>query len=440
MKKHFLKMFFPLLTIASLHASNTDENTYTEKHHTGEKQVIFSANTSECRIGLNDRSLLLTGDYDFVTAFNGNDFRCSTVKLKKNHHCEKKALKIKPLYGKKFTYGVPTPPVNGPVVNGLFDHVKFLAYSIDVNTPLNGTLCSKWKASAKQLNVKHHPFGSAVKNPNEDPRLACVGLTSLEPNQLVTNDWIITNDVIYALTERLPILGTDYAAYTYLVPVYKRKDCQDPLNDFHTFETCYNASTNTMTWVLDYHPVFSVTEFGVRLNESNAFIYKDGERVALSNPSRFKILDHGGVDTPTTLGTIQTGISFFSLLDAYRPNNKKGTSNSNTQALVRLESSEERAPGIFFYYNPLTYVNDQSSQATFVKDSFLLGPYASKNDTERFFHYNPLTYVNSQSLQAKIVQDNALTGNNYASTICWKYRLFGQGAELILKSYKVYID
>ncbi len=191
-----------------------------------------------------------------------------------------------------------------------------------------------------------------------------------------------------------------------IVPVYERKDDVDPLKDVHEFETCYNRSKGTMTWKLDGHPVFQINQFGVRLNERNAFVFNEkGKKTPLRNPTRYKILDHGGTDELITPINIQSGISFFTLLDAYRPNNRKGKNNADTQGLVRLESSQFRFPGIFFYYNPLTF------------DPIHGGPEA--------------TFVQDSPLDA--------TGLQHIPTIPWQFRLFGQGAELRLFSYEVLI-
>lgn len=370
--------------------------------------ILFKADTSECRIGLNDRALIETGQADFVTAFNGNDFQCSVIKVKHHGspHCTK-ALQILPLNGSSFTFGVPPLGTDGPTIGGLFDHVKFLAYSVNTTAPeFEGELCSRWVGSGAQLNVDLQPFGNAVKNPDEDCRLACFNFVSIDTDLLLTFDWICTNDIIYALAERLPLLGTDYAAYTYLIPVYKRKPGVNPLKDVHQFETCYNRSKGTMTWILDGHPVFAINQFGVRLTKKNAFVFdKNGKKVGLKNPSRLKILDHGGADQLVTPINLQSGISFFTLLDAYRPNNIKGKDNAKTQGLVRLESSEFRFPGIFYYNNPLTFdITSGGPAATFVQDS-------------------PLD----------------ITGLQHTPTIPWQFRLFGQGAELRLFSYDVSI-
>lgn len=383
-----------------------DEQAYAPSSESHHPIILFEANTSECRIGIDDRTLLSTGEADFVTAFNGNDFSCSVIPGAVHHEpCD--ALHIVPQNGSSFTFGVPPLGVDGPVIGGLFDHVKFLAYSINTTAPeCGGSLSTTWKASGAQLNVDQQPFGSAVSNPNEDARLADVGLVVLDPDFLLTFDFIITNDIVYAIVERLPLPLTTYAAYTYLIPVYKRNPNVPPIHDIHKYESSYSRENHTMTWLIDGHPVLQINKFGVRLNEHNAFIFSRGKKQPLINPIRFKILEHGGIDTPVTPLNLQTGLSFFTLLDAYRPNNILGIDDAEHQALVRLESSNFRAPGIFFYYNPLSF------------DPILLtGPAGT------------------------FVQDSALNNitQQYEPTIPWEYRLFGQGAELDLYKYVVAI-
>lgn len=392
--------------------ANTGEIDFEHHHESSiesqKKIVLLKADTSACRIGRDDRTLLQTDPrlVDFVTAFNGNDFECSVVSA--NGHgecCDGKALRILPANGSSFTTSVPPVPLPGPVEGGLFDHVKFLAYSIDAAAPeCEGNLSTTWVASGAQLNVNRQPFGVAVSNPDEDPRLATVALTVLDNDLLLTFDFFITNEIVYAIVERLPLVGTTYAAYTYLIPLYKF-DCNvDPLNNVHKYESRYNYSEHTMTWLIDNRPLLQINEFGVRLNERNAFIFdKHGEKKCLKNPNRFKVLEHGGIDTPLLPTNLRTGLAFFTLLDAYRPNNILGLDDATTEGLVRLESNRFRAPGIFFYYDPLTY-DSNPVEASFVEDSALDVP-----------------------------------TQQYLPTIPSRFRIFGQGAELRLFHYDVSI-
>ncbi|MBA2726557.1 MAG: hypothetical protein H0U49_00085 [Parachlamydiaceae bacterium] len=369
-----------------------------KSHHCcGCNQVIFEADLSRCNIVEDDRCAFGQGA-DFVTAFNGNDFSCSKLR----HKC---GIEITPLNGTSFTFGIPPLGSSGPVPFGLFDHVKFLAYSLFREAPLsNCELCTTWVGSGKQLQVDNQPFDGAVNDPNSDPRLACFCFVALDPTLLTTFDWICTNRVIYALVERLPgaeaVFG-DYAAYTYLIPVGVRNKEKDLFDDIHQFKTCYNREKGTVTWELDGCKVFQITQIGHRLTKHNAFVFKDGKKKRLNNPTRFQVLDHGGVDQDISPTGLQTGLAFFTLLDFLpAPTRLKAcrqdiTTTGLYSGLVRLESSLYRFGTTFFYNDPL-----QGGEQSFIEDS-------------------------------------ALVGTQYQPTIPSNFRLFGQGAALRLFKYKI---
>lgn len=181
-----------------------------KRHSSKNSFVFFRAILTSCRIGENDRDLLADGSVDFVTAFGGNDFSCTPL--------PKGGIEISPQNGTSFQLSIPPVPEPGPVPGGLFDHVKFLAYSLFEDLPSDNDLpdcshhhknkrrqlCSTWVGSGEQLNVDSNPFGQFSPNPNADPRLASFCFVSLNPVFLTTFDWICTNDIIYALVERLP--------------------------------------------------------------------------------------------------------------------------------------------------------------------------------------------------------------------------------------------
>ncbi len=387
-------------------------------HDCGCNQLLFKANLSSCNIAIGsvpttlqietmvngDMDTLFTsiaGGADFQTAFNGNDFSCNPIP----HRC---GIEIRPANGSSFTFSNPPVPLPGPVIGGLFDHVKFLAYSLFREAPQTDCdLCTTWIGSASQLQVESNPFDGAVTDPHADPRLACVSFASLDPNTLTTFDWIVTDKIIYALAERLPggeaIFG-NYAAYTYLIPVAHRKQRSDMLNDVHTFKTCYNRFNGTMTWELDGHKVFQISQIGHRLTENNAFIFKHGRKKPLIDPTRFQVLDHGGIDQDVSPIGIQSGLAFFTLLD-FLPAQTclKATENSiinsgNYVGLVRLESSLYRFGTTYFYNNPLL-----GGQQSFFADS-------------------------------------ALVGTQYQPTIPSVFRIFGQGAALRLFDYTMSLE
>lgn len=370
------------------------------------KTKIFQADVSECRIGIENRSLLDSGAADFVTAFGGEDFTCSVIDVPKSVNSSGKALQILPANGDYFTVGNPPPPANGPVPGGVFDHVKFLAYSIFNYAPIDGrSSCSTWVGSGRQRHVGNEPYNAiipgSVVNPYEDARLASFGFVSLDPAHLLTADWICTDDVIYALYERLPgleFLFGHYAAFTYMIPVYTRDSRVKPVKDYHKFQTCYNRKEGTLTWKLDGKAVFQVGKLGFRLGNGNGVVFKKGKVKPLKNPDYYKVNDHGGDEVLVDPIGFQSGLSFFTLLDFYRPNNTKGIPNLG---LVRLESNQFRGTSIppqYFYNDPLA----PGQQGSFVYNSTLDG-----------------------------------SGLLYLPTIPSSARLWGQGAELRLASYEV---
>lgn len=378
-------------------------------------QILFKANLSFCNIAEGNLTMVQTLEEfvendtfalpssiatgaDFVTAFGGNDFSCAPVPC----GC---GIEVRPANGSSFTLSVPAVPNPGPVIGGLFDHVKFLAYSLYRIAPTNGcTLCTTWVGSGSQLQVDTNPFGAAIQDPHSDPRLACTSFASIDPATLTTFDWIITDKVIYALVERLPVLNSTYAAYTYVVPVFHRKHKTNPLDDVHTFKTCYNRLKGTVTWVLDGKKVMQITKIGHRLTSDNTFVYHHGRKKALDNPTRFQVQDHGGTDEDVSPEGLQTGLALFTLLDWYQPQTSQKITETQIinsgfyNGLVRLESNLYRFGTTYWYGNPL-----QGGQETFV-------------------------------------QDSALSGLLYQSTIPSTYRIFGQGAALRLYDYKVSLE
>lgn len=322
--------------------------------------VIFKADTSRCRIGLdqNDVEAINRGQVDFVVAFDGYDFTCCK---------QKDGLLFTPLLGKSFS---KTNPYSlGPTSNGYpFDHVKFLAYSRIEQLPTDGTsICFNWLISGEQLNVECNPYDGAVSNPYSDPRLACFGAVSISQETFSTFDWIGTNEIIYALVERLPGLESVYglyAAYTYLFPVVKRNKDIDPLNDFHYLQTCYNRSEGSVTYIADGIPRLKVTQPGFYRSETNTFIFENGSWVPVNNPQRFMVLNHGGNNpsTPLDIPTARGGLSLFTLEDAYTI---ESLAPKLDEGLVRLGNSVfRRAPDgsqTFFYNNPRSLAQVQAN-------------------------------------------------------------------------------
>ena len=118
--------------------------------------------------------------------------------------------------------------------------------------------------SMKQLNILGHPFCNTALEPEADFRLASAAFVSRDPNCFTNFDWIITNDVIYALVKRMQGGESEFgfdAAYAFAIPVAKL-DTEEPLEDIHMFKTCYNRKTGIKTWKLDGQRVLQMTQKG----------------------------------------------------------------------------------------------------------------------------------------------------------------------------------
>ncbi len=386
----FLIGIFYLSTIPSLSAKD--------------KIILYQADMTRCGI-IDDRALLgYTGDFAIDI---GDDFSCSIL--------PEGGLQIAPRNGFFFTKSLPPLFEPGPIIGGSLDHRKFFAFSVFAEAPLTGEeLCTTWVCSGQQLNVNSHPFGNAVVNPQADPRLANFCLLGADPYSNLAFTWMCTNEIFYVFVDRSPRLEAlfgNYASYGYLIPVFKRDLSLNPLEDVHTFQICYNRKKGIVTWKLDGRPVFSLTQFGVRLTEQNAFVYnRRGCKRPLKNPDSYKVFDHGGVEQLLDPIGIQTGIALVTLLDAYAPRMSISRQNLPTPniGLTRLEANLYRVIpnlgfGGFYYNDPHLPLG---IPAQFVTDAFsVLGPDAV-----------------------------------FLPTIPSNYRLWGQGAILRLFDYTVTIE
>ncbi len=290
--------------------------------------ILFKADTNACRIGATEMELR-SGEADFVTAFGPfeeQDFRCKSIDG---------VLRVTPKNGK--SYQRTLPPGNGPTEGGLLDHVKFIAYSFNLPAPQKGDLAVTWKANVEQLNITPHPYGSAVKNPNADLRLAAAALNSLDPSTNLVFDFILTNEVVYAIIERLPGLEAEYGNYlsfSFAYPVYCSKELRD---EFHTYRLSYNREKGQMTWFIDGDEVLRYNAFGQMPNRNNLRVC--GGELPPKNLCKYVLALHGGEEPeePIEIVILQAGFGLFTLLDW-----------GGQQGLVRLESSASRGDGPYY--------------------------------------------------------------------------------------------
>jgi hypothetical protein len=169
-----------------------------------------------------------------------------------------------------FTVSLAPESLNGgiPAAN---DHPKWLAYINDTSSAgypgidaLPGTeLSGSARLSGRTFGTERHPFGGAVSNSSDDPRLATVALTTIDLESWMAFDFLFTNQSVYVFYERLPFGradGDDHAAFSYAVPIEGREE-----NDVHAATIAYDVEAGTVRWILDGVEVHRVARLGRHL-------------------------------------------------------------------------------------------------------------------------------------------------------------------------------
>lgn len=166
-----------------------------------------------------------------------------------------------------------------------------------------------------------------VNNINSDIRLAAAGLNIIDPETLLVFDFLISNEDIYAVYERLPFQrtewggsGPNYISFTNVIPVAKR-NVTDPGNDFAKLAIGYNYKENYVRWLVNDIEVFKINRLGYPIDR------------------KYRILENnavGQISAPARLlrpKQLQFGFGTFSFMDMYNPQNP---SQVNNAGLVNL--------------------------------------------------------------------------------------------------------
>jgi len=233
---------------------------------------------------------------------------------------------------------------NGSGLPGTLDHVKWLAFTNhQASTGFHGfdvapgqvLICESWM-SGRTYGAAGNPFGDAVTNPDDDVRLAAVGMPLIDEETSMIFCFFLSNERVYVVYERLLYsrqkLG-NYAAFVYQIPVADRS-----ADDWHNFKISYDRSAGVVRWLLDDTEVYRVDRLGYRL----------GSREHL-------VADHGGEETPVELRQLNCGMGMYSALDYGRP---------DQLALIRVSSTED------YYFStatgepdPQTFLDNESLES-----------------------------------------------------------------------------
>jgi len=233
-----------------------------------------------------------------------------------------------------FTRTLGQEPTNGGLPGGL-DHVKWLVYANNIASSTfpgfdavpGQELACETRLSGRTFGTAGHPFGSRVRDPNDDLRLGAAAFNAIDFETFIVSDFFVTNERIYALYERLPFGRpssggslNEYAAFTFTIPVAKRS-----IGDQHHLKIAYDRERGIMRWLVDGREVLRVDRLGYRIDR------------------RQMVLDHGGTETLIRPRQLACGMGMFTLLDASRP--PQSASNPGSDGLVRLSS----APDFYFH-------------------------------------------------------------------------------------------
>jgi hypothetical protein len=233
---------------------------------------------------------------------------------------------------------------NGVGLPGTLDHVKWLAFANrTASTGFHGfdaepgaELSFETWMSGRTFGTAGHPFGEHVTDPDDDMRLASVGMPLLDEETSLIVDFFLSNEQVYVVYERLPFsrpqLG-NYAAFVYQIPVARRTPEQE-----HHFRISYDRSAGLVRWFLDDAEVYRVDRLGHHLDSR-----------------QYLMVDHGGDEVRVEPRQLSAGMGMFASLDYAAP---------GRTALVRVSDAEG------YYYStetgppaPQRFLDDQSLES-----------------------------------------------------------------------------
>lgn len=234
-----------------------------------------------------------------------------------------------------FTLTLP-PQKDASSIPGQFDHVKWLIYTNHkASTGVPGfdavrgqELAFETWISGQSFGTQGHPFGDAVRDPEDDPRLVAQGQCTIDLESGMVFDFLLTNKRLYTIYERLIYAQTPqnrYAAFTYAVPVAERA-----VSTVHHVKIAYDRKAGMVRYLLDEKEVLRV---------------RPGRHI----DPQWMIMDHGGEEEDVDMRQLNGGLGMFTLLDGF----------DSGRGLVRLSGDPA-------YYQPLR--GTRSAKVSFVDE------------------------------------------------------------------------
>jgi hypothetical protein len=182
-----------------------------------------------------------------------------------------------------FTKTVPSEVDNPGGLPGFVDHAKWIAYvNRQASSGVQGfdavpgrVLCCDATISGRTYGTAGHPFGDAVRDPDDDLRLAGSMLNSIDPETSVAFDFILTNKRVNAFYGRTNFarrhLGR-YGSFAHTVPLADRSP-----DDRHRVRIAYDRGAGVVRWLLEGEEVLRVDRIGYRLGRDSLTLDEGGE-------------------------------------------------------------------------------------------------------------------------------------------------------------------
>jgi hypothetical protein len=196
---------------------------------------------------------------------------------------------------------------------GELDRLKWMADTRHVSSnsypgfdavPGNVLSCTMW-ARGQTFGTAAHPFGSAVTDPQSDPRLAAFEMTFIDYETGMVFDTWETNTRIYPYYERVDSSGTaTYQRFLSIFPgVPRSRDGEDQVS------MAYDPSAGVVRWIINGREAARV------------------DQVGFPSPNATMLIDRGGTPQRVAPRQLNCGMALFTLMDGGRPPTDEGLVN-----------------------------------------------------------------------------------------------------------------
>lgn len=178
-----------------------------------------------------------------------------------------------------------------------FDNTKFFIYAMTpASVPKNGDLTIEFEGTGETYKVNQNPFPKEITQLN-DFRMANSIFSAFDFDTSMAFKFLLTNDRVYVVYSRYNygwVLGQQYAAFTFVIPVKMRKP-----SDWHNMKIIFHDTKKQVSWRLDGREIFRLKRPGYRLDR------------------QFMVIDFGGAEGPVFPKSVMYGFGTGSDLQAY---------------------------------------------------------------------------------------------------------------------------